>query len=315
MNLKTITYHYHYKGVIVENINGREFCEAKVVIATAGTATVMHREGVPTVEGKNYMTYIAHWYNMDMVEKLRKDRDACAFRKWMNTGSDMFGNSHPEGMYMISCVTEEGITKCMIEGKKSLLQKISQRDRQSFDIMTIPDMPQLRFIRRIVGASDFCAIDHYIGGHPGFNVPFEKDTVFEDYYLEFDSVRDVKRVGFSEDCFVTEELTDFALVDGVRLPLSHDLFDDDAIVLTDMASSVILKSKTGVREIKVSYSNMSYLGIWHMPKTDAPYIFIDPWSSLPSRKYVIVDLSMQPGLISLRSKCEYENEFTIIFYK
>ena len=79
-----------------------------------------------------------------------------------------------------------------------------------------------------------------VGGHPGFNVPFEKTTCFENYYLEFDSVRDVKRVGFSEDCFVTGELEEFSLEDGVRLPLSHDMFDDDAIVLTDMASSVIL---------------------------------------------------------------------------
>ena len=35
-----------------------------------------------------------------------------------------------------------------------------------------------------------------VGGHPGFNVPFEKSASFEDYYLEFDSVKGVKRVGF-----------------------------------------------------------------------------------------------------------------------
>lgn len=150
-----------------------------------------------------------------------------------------------------------------------------------------------------------------VGGHPGFTVPFEKDTCFEDYYLEFDSVRDVKRVGFSEDCFVTGELADFSLEDGVRLPLSHDMFDDDAIVLTDMASGVTLKSNTGVKSIRVSYPDMSYLGIWHMPKTDAPYICIEPWSSLPSRKDIVEDIEKQPGLVALKTKCEYENGFTI----
>lgn len=150
-----------------------------------------------------------------------------------------------------------------------------------------------------------------VGGHPGFKVPFEKDTSFEDYYLEFDSVRDAKRVGFSEDCFVTGELADFSLEDDVRLSLSHDMFDDDAIVLTDMASSVSLKSKTGEKGIKVSYPNMSYLGIWHMPKTDAPYVCIEPWSSLPSRKGIIEDLETQPSLISLESGCEFENQICI----
>lgn len=154
-----------------------------------------------------------------------------------------------------------------------------------------------------------------VGGHPGFNVPFERDTVFEDYYLEFDSAREVKRVGFSEDCFVTGKLTDFSLEDGVRLPLSHNIFDDDAIVLTDMASHVTLKSKKGNKGVRVTYSSMSYLGIWHMPKTDAPSVCIEPWSSSPSRKGVVEDLEKQPSLVSVKAKCEYENGFTIEIVK
>jgi galactose mutarotase-like enzyme len=150
-----------------------------------------------------------------------------------------------------------------------------------------------------------------VGGHPGFNVPLEDGTVFEDYYLEFDTVKEAKRVDFSEDCFVTGELTAFTLGDGVRLPLSHDMFDEDAIVLTDMASGVALKSQKGNKGVRVTYPNMSYLGIWHMPKTDAPYVCIEPWSSLPSRKDVIEDLETQPGLVMLEAKCEYENMFTI----
>ena len=154
-----------------------------------------------------------------------------------------------------------------------------------------------------------------VGGHPGFNVPFEKDTVFEDYYLEFDSVRDVKRVGFSEDCFVTGELTNFPLEKNIRLPLTHNMFDDDAIVLTYMPTSVILKARHSSKGISVTYPDMKYLGIWHMPKTDAPYICIEPWSSLPSRKDVVEDMGTQPSLIMLESKCEYENRIGIEIIK
>lgn len=154
-----------------------------------------------------------------------------------------------------------------------------------------------------------------VGGHPGFNVPFDMDTCFEDYYLEFDSVRDAKRVGFSEDCFVTGELTDFSLEDGIRLPLSHDMFDDDAIVLRDMASSVTLKTKTCSKEICVSYPDMSYLGIWHMPKMDAPYVCIEPWTSLPSRKGIVEDIEKQSDLISLNPNCEYENRIAVEIIK
>lgn len=150
-----------------------------------------------------------------------------------------------------------------------------------------------------------------VGGHPGFNVPFEKDTVFEDYYLEFESVKEPKRVTFSGDCFVTGQLAEFSLDNGTKLRLHHGMFDEDAIVLTDMARCVILKSDKSSRAVRVAYPNMSYIGFWHMPKTDAPYVCIEPWSSLPSRKGIIEDLATQPGLLSLKSKGEYENQYFI----
>lgn len=150
-----------------------------------------------------------------------------------------------------------------------------------------------------------------IGGHPGFQVPFAENTVFEDYYLEFDAIKEVKRVRFSEDCFVTGEVTPFPLEYGIGLPLNHNLFDEDAIVLTDMAQSVTLTTKKSNEAIRVTYPDMSYLGIWHQPKTDAPYICIEPWSSLPSRKGVIEDLTKQPGLIVLEAGGKYENCFLI----
>ena len=74
------------------------------------------------------------------------------------------------------------------------------------------------------------------------------------------------------------------LSDGGKLPLAHNLFDQDAIVLTDMAKAVTLCSEKGTRSVRVSYPQMNFLGIWHMPFTDAPYVCIEPWSALPSRK-------------------------------
>ena len=150
-----------------------------------------------------------------------------------------------------------------------------------------------------------------VGGHPGFQVPMEDGLAFEDYYLEFDTVEEAKRVGFSEDCFVTGDNELFPLEDGKCLPLHHNMFDDDAIVLTDMARGVKLSSKKGNKAIHVTYPNMPYLGLWHWPKTDAPYICIEPWSSLPSRKDIVEDLETQPGLISLNPKGVYSNQFAI----
>ena len=150
-----------------------------------------------------------------------------------------------------------------------------------------------------------------VGGHPGFNVPMEEGLTFEDYYLKFDTVEEAKRVGFSEDCFVTGVDIKYELENGTRIPLKHNLFDDDAIILVDMSKGVSLKSNKGTKEIHVAYPDMPYLGFWHWPKTDAPYICIEPWSSLPSRKGIVEDLETQPGLVALEANEEYHNQFVI----
>ena len=93
--------------------------------------------------------------------------------------------------------------------------------------------------------------------------------------------------------------------------MNHNLFDEDAIVLRDMAKSVTLKSDKSDRYVKVEYPEMDYLGIWHMPCTDAPYVCIEPWSSLPSRQDVIEDLAKKEDLIALEGGKVYENTWTI----
>lgn len=150
-----------------------------------------------------------------------------------------------------------------------------------------------------------------LGGHPGFNVPLEDGLTFEDYRLEFSNAVKAKRVGMSDDCFVLEEDRSFPLQDGKILPLTHDLFDDDAIILKQMDRHVTLLSDKGKKRVKVTYPDMQYLGIWHWPKSDAAYVCIEPWSSLPSRKNVIEALEMQEDLLALEPGKEYVNTWSI----
>jgi hypothetical protein len=146
-------------GVVAESVNGREYFEGSVIIDATGNASIMYRAGVPTVVGKNYMTYIVHYFNKQMVDELFKTGNICKFRKWFNVGSDMYGNGHPEELEMFTGVNAEAITKYVIAGKMRLLEQYQNWDKNSFDVMNLPNMPQLRTIRRIIGDSDFEAID------------------------------------------------------------------------------------------------------------------------------------------------------------
>ena len=149
-----------------------------------------------------------------------------------------------------------------------------------------------------------------LGGHPGFNVPLAPGKAFEDYRLRFAEVCEPYRVGFTADCFVTHEDTPFALEEGTVLNLRHDLFDDDAIVLRDMAREVTLEADGG-HSVTVSFPGMQYLGLWHWPKTDAPYVCIEPWCSLPADAGKITVFEEQSDLISLEAGSVYTNDWTI----
>ena len=154
-----------------------------------------------------------------------------------------------------------------------------------------------------------------VGGHPGFQVPVEKELFFEDYFIEFAKGTDMKRVGMSEDCFVTGKDEAFPLEENRRLYLHHNLFDDDAIILKDAPSKVVLASEKGSARIEMETSHLEYLGIWHKPARDAPYVCIEPWSSLPSKKDIIEDLEKQDNLVSLKPDGYYTGFFKVKIVK
>ncbi|MBR3796734.1 MAG: aldose 1-epimerase family protein [Clostridia bacterium] len=150
-----------------------------------------------------------------------------------------------------------------------------------------------------------------LGGHPGFNVPLEAGKAFTDYRLRFAKPCAPMRVGFSPACFVTGEDTLFPLKENTLLPLTHDLFDEDAIVLRDMAREVTLEAEGGAYFVTVSFPDMPYLGIWHWPKKDAPYVCIEPWASLPARHGEVAVFEKQSDLIRLDPGKAYKNRWTI----
>lgn len=148
-----------------------------------------------------------------------------------------------------------------------------------------------------------------IGGHPGFRVPVGEEERFEDYCLEFSNPCRPDRVGFTPAVFLSGTDTPYPLEDDRRLRLTHDLFDEDAIIWKNMGREITLKSPKHF--IRVSYPQMAYLGIWHWPKTDAPYVCIEPWSSLPARQDIVEDFARKSDLIHLLPGKTYENTWTI----
>ncbi len=146
-----------------------------------------------------------------------------------------------------------------------------------------------------------------IGAHPGFNVPLAENEVFEDYYIDFGSECHPEIIHNFHDGSPFEK---YPLKDGKTIPLFHSVFDEDGLFLKNTTGFAAIRSRKSDRAVEVSYHGFKYVGIWHWPETDAPYVCIEPWYSLPLATEV-KSLEDYEGLITLEKGKEYNIGYKI----
>jgi galactose mutarotase-like enzyme len=150
-----------------------------------------------------------------------------------------------------------------------------------------------------------------VGGHPGFNVPINDGECYEDYYLEFDTVEQMEWLKMTP-LFYTGKNDPYPMKDGRIIELTHDLFSEDARFFTNMSKAVTLKNVKSDSFVRLEYPKMINLGIWHKPQTKAPYICIEPWSSVPSYDGKVDDLETKNQMESLPAGEAYQGGFDIV---
>ena len=168
-------------GLIVENIDGRTVYHTERMIDATGDALIMKRAGVPCRTEKNYMTYLIHSIDSSVVDRYKETGCAWQLRNWEAIGSDRKGVGHPKELKPVEAPTAADVTEFITEGKKRMLERLKSRDRYSYDVMSIPTMPQFRKIRQIVGDKDFNGIPGEsckdpIGTVPDFRTGKEGNT-------------------------------------------------------------------------------------------------------------------------------------------
>ena len=157
------------RGILVEDAGGRSFYPARMVIDATGDATVAYRAGVPCETGENFLSYWVHDFNYGTAQKYVEDGNLATFRHWNCTGSAANGTGHPEGMKRFRGDSAEEITEFVLHGKDLMWKKYEGSDPSTREIMTLPEMPQFRTIRHIVGGAVFegtengIPCDHSIG--------------------------------------------------------------------------------------------------------------------------------------------------------
>jgi galactose mutarotase-like enzyme len=114
-----------------------------------------------------------------------------------------------------------------------------------------------------------------IGLHPGFMIPEGRAR------LSLECHAAPERQLLAPSYQMADKSEPYTLEDGKYITLDNSLFDNDAIILTGVTSAT-LESPDSPRSVTVTFPDAPYVGFWQPANSDAPFLCIEPWQSLPA---------------------------------
>ncbi len=142
-----------------------------------------------------------------------------------------------------------------------------------------------------------------LGGHPAFNWPLVPGLPKEAYTLTFDKTEPapIRRL---KDGLMRRQ-PERNPVEGRTLALTEELFDDDAMIFDQVASTSIRftatlgpAAATQGPMIEISWRGFRELGIWSKPG-GAPFLCIEPWHGFASPAEFNGEFADKPGLMHI----------------
>ncbi|MEC0167791.1 aldose 1-epimerase family protein [Paenibacillus graminis] len=149
-----------------------------------------------------------------------------------------------------------------------------------------------------------------LGTHPAFNCPLDENGSFSDYVLEFSGNETLDREFLNSAGLRISGKSEPVLKDERILPLTHEMFKDDALVFQNVASRTItLKSKLTAKSVAVSFEGFPDLGIWQKP--NAPFLCIEPWQGFADGDGFEGELPEKEGIVTLAPGDHFTSSLTI----
>lgn len=127
------------------------------------------------------------------------------------------------------------------------------------------------------------------GAHPGFNCEIGD-------YLQFNVDEELYTERIDHESILIDEKFPVFTDEG-KIELTSNLFDDDALILSDYTSTeVSIRSYNHDRVIKFMFDS-PVLGIWAKP--NAPYVCLEPWWGINDNYDKKNDFSEKRGIMKL----------------
>ena len=150
-----------------------------------------------------------------------------------------------------------------------------------------------------------------IGAHPAFRCPLLPDEAFEDYYFAFDNPTTAPRHLLAGGLLSGD--TAPLLQQARELPLSYELFADDALVFKQFDfTKLTLRSRRSPHFVRAEFAGFPYLGLW-TKGPGADFVCIEPWQGIASPVCPPAELRDKEGILSLLPGQEFSAAYQLNF--
>ena len=148
-----------------------------------------------------------------------------------------------------------------------------------------------------------------IGAHPAVRCPLLAGERFEDYYFAFDHPVTLERHLLAGGLLTGE--TARVLTQGQELPLSYELFADDALVFKHYDfTRLTLRSHQSAHFVRFQFDGFPYLGLW-TKGPGAGFVCVEPWHGIASPTGQPGELSEKEGILTLDPGQVFSASYTI----
>ena len=153
-----------------------------------------------------------------------------------------------------------------------------------------------------------------IGSQPAFIIDPEEFNK-GNYYLEFEDEEEKVHFLYLIDGLVGVDYAANRLVNKKIIPLTKDMFKDDAIIVKGIKNrkiSLVSKEK-GKKILTIEFEDFPYLALWS--KNNAPFISIAPWKTLPDSIKSTGIFKEKTNTVIIKPKESFVCKYTVKFYE
>jgi galactose mutarotase-like enzyme len=188
--------------------------------------------------------------------------------------------------------TEQSATGCRLELRDSAESRALYPFAFQLELTYAIENEALKVRYRLTNTGDV-VLPAALGAHPGFAWPILPGVAKEAHEVRFARAEDapVHRIA---NGLLTEEAVS-PVIDRV-LRLEPDLFSNDALVFTQLASRSLRYSARGTPVLEIAWEGFEQLGIWSKPG-GAPFLCIEPWHGFADPAGFTGTLEDKPGMM------------------